>query len=506
MGCLNINNKDKGEPEITPSEIENEAESTPIPDPIINVEVSGDKMAVFLKIQVFHQSSVVTKSEVMGILQANGVVYGIDEAIIEDYCKYSKFYKQIKIASGKRPVAGDNGYVEYHFNTDFSKAPKELPGGIVDYKNFDVIQNVSKGDLLCTVTYATTGVDGISVLGKPVAAKSGKNPWIPNGKNLTISEDRTRIYAAVEGAIQFEQGRWLNVEQNHMVRGDVGPETGNIVFNGNVVVSGNVLEGFSIKAKKNISIRGYVEGADLEAGESISVSLGFNGMSKGSLKAEGDITVKFVENGEIWCGGVFRADVALNSDVKSKESIIIRGNKSTIVSGTYTASKLIYAKNIGSEDRNNTNLILKEFWYESQDKQSELKSGSKLDKEHIKLRIEELEKLLTYTVDKLNDINKPTMDPQAAAKRITIVKKLILQKSEVLTELESLTKQLEEIERHNNSIIKKLIVTGTIYPGAKVTLENTILKLEQEYENVKIFEDENGIDIGPILPNELDIK
>ena len=69
---------------------------------------------------------------------------------------------------------------------------------------------------------------------------------------------------------------------------------GNINFTGSVVIHGDVLEGYSVKAKGDITVMGIVEGARLSAGGDILLHKGMRGMRTGVLEAEGDITAKFL--------------------------------------------------------------------------------------------------------------------------------------------------------------------------------------------------------------------
>lgn len=75
--------------------------------------------------------------------------------------------------------------------------------------------------------------------------------------------------------------------------------TGNIDYPGNVTVRGNVKGGFSIIAKGDIVVEGVVEDALIQAGGQIIVKRGIHGMTKGILRAQGNVICKFIENATI---------------------------------------------------------------------------------------------------------------------------------------------------------------------------------------------------------------
>ena len=106
----------------------------------------------------------------------------------------------------------------------------------------------------------------MDVFGQPVRGRRGTMPPVPQGRNIVYSEDRDRLLAACEGNLTFRSGRF-HVENVFTVSGNVDNSVGNINFTGSVVIHGDVLEGYSVKAKGDITVMGIVEGARLSAGE-----------------------------------------------------------------------------------------------------------------------------------------------------------------------------------------------------------------------------------------------
>ena len=140
------------------------------------------------------------------------------------------------------------------------------------------------------------------------------------------------------------------------VPANVDTSTGDIEYEGNVLVHGNVLAGFSITAKGDIVVEGVVEGANLCAGGHIILKRGIQGMDRGVLKANGNISSRFIERATVEAGGYVSADAIMHSNVSAKGDITVDGKKGYITGGTIRSGSLVSAKTIGSSMGTNTNI------------------------------------------------------------------------------------------------------------------------------------------------------
>lgn len=485
-------------PEVLEAQEEKE-----LPPPEIKVEVTKDKMTVFLNAKVYSTDQVITVEDILEKLKEIGVVYGINNELLKDFCENRQFFKSIRAASGLQPTKGKDGFVTFHFRKEISNAPVELEDGTLDFKNMNNIENVSKDDLLCDLTPAQSGVEGIDVLGNPVPATMGKEAVLPNGKNVVLASDGLSLYAAVEGEISYRAGS-IVIDDCKVIKTDVGPATGNIEYNGSVIVNGGVMEGFMINATKNITIKGNVEGAKIIAGGNIALLSGINGMSKGVVKSGGDVTAKYVENVTIDCDGNFRTDVAINCIVWSKAAIIIKGKNGAILSGSYMANDFIYVKTVGSENRNNASLMVQSMWY--------LKSGKDKDKEQqFDVRanardMAEVQKQLDGVNRAIDTVKSPDSPFKSPMEKSLALKKYIMMKSQINQKSLELQKQLDSFEKGKDKTSLKIICPGTIYPGGKITLDKYGYRVENALINQKLYPEHGEIVSGPILPHEKEIN
>ncbi|MEG1973090.1 MAG: FapA family protein, partial [Oscillospiraceae bacterium] len=236
-----------------------------LPPPEIKIEITRDKMTAFLNAKVYGPEQQIFPDDIIKKLNEKGVIYGINNELIREFCSKRQFFKSIRAASGLQPTKGDDGKLTFYFRRELSSAPVELEDGTLDFKNLNNIENVAKDDLLCTMVPPGAGADGINLFNNVVPAQLGRAAQMPTGKNVLASEDGLSLYATVDGSITYKGGV-ITIDDCRIIKTDVGPETGNVEYSGSLVINGSIMEGFSVKAAKDITVRGNVEGAKVTAG------------------------------------------------------------------------------------------------------------------------------------------------------------------------------------------------------------------------------------------------
>ena len=269
-------------------------------DAWVEVLVSDDRMSVSM--MVYGPSgggSDITEEMVYDVLEQKGICFGIDQKKISWVVSGQQYMQMVMIAAGEPARNGEDGHIKDYYPRKAQIKYASKGNGGIDFKSTNLIHNVKKGDVVCDITLPTEPGDGMDVFGQPVRGKKGTMPPVPQGRNIVYSEDRDRLLAACEGNLTFRSGRF-HVENVFTVSGNVDNSVGNINFTGSVVIHGDVLEGYSVKAKGDITVMGIVEGARLSAGGDILLHKGMRGMRTGVLEAEGDITAKFLEDCNIF--------------------------------------------------------------------------------------------------------------------------------------------------------------------------------------------------------------
>jgi hypothetical protein len=468
--------------------------------PQFNMTISTDNMAAYLKVIPAYKGQTVQYEQVMDFLKQNKIDFGIRENAIRDFCREGKFYSELLCAKGIYPEDGKDGSMEYLFDTNSGLTPKERDDGTVDFRNLDIVKNVKQGEVLCQITPPTQGKDGIDIYNHVVHYKKGFTPKFPTGKNTIVSEDGLKLTAAVDGCIEYKNSM-LNVNDVFIVRGDVDSASGNINAIGSVIVMGDVREGFSVKTQKDISIRGMAEGALIEAGGTISISKGMNGMGKGTLRAGGNIVGKYFENAILISENDIYADVLMNCRATAHGSIVLKGRKASLIGGSYQAEKIISAKNIGTPSYATTYVTI------SSKKLNEILATDDDDD-----KLEELQRKLTDAEKTYDDFQKNfsnlastiPIGKRATGKDSMIIKTAIIRKSQLAGEVKSLKEKVRKLsEKKNNLTDFKIIGLSYIYTGTKMKIGPYKLNINNDYSNTKFYANNNEIVFAPVLPSDI---
>ena len=149
----------------------------------------------------------------------------------------------------------------------------------MDFKNLNIVNQVEQGTAICEIIQPEDPVTGMNIYGNEIPGKPGSMPAIPNGDNTYLSEDGTKLIAAITGNLTFSNNRF-SVRQQFDVPENVDASTGNIEFAGDVIIRGSVLEGYTVKAGGNVTVYGMVEGAQISAGGNVQLKQGSTGWER----------------------------------------------------------------------------------------------------------------------------------------------------------------------------------------------------------------------------------
>ncbi len=299
------------------------------------------------------------KDSIYSFLDASGVKFGIIEDTIIEISKSHEYNKKYLVAIGREKIDGENGYVDFFFNTKKKTlTPKELDNGQVDYQNLGLIEQTNAGNTLLTIIPPTTGSNGRDVKGNTIHARPGKPvEKLTPGNNISVSEDQKSFFASIDGQIDY-QNRKINILPVLEINGDVGHSTGNIDFNGSVIIKGIVPTNFSVKAKGNIEIYGIVEGAYVESEADVFLYAGVMGNERGIIVAGGDLTAKFIDSCKVNVSGSITSRSVMHSNVTVDGSLNVIGKKAVLVGGRCCAGSEVEATIIGSTMETRTEIVV----------------------------------------------------------------------------------------------------------------------------------------------------
>ena len=285
--------------------------------------------------------------DILAEIESKGVIYGINQDAIMDFLKNRRYAEDYVFAQGDAPIMGTDGKIEYFFNTNPSLKPKYNEDGSVDYRDLNTINNVEEGALLARLVPEVPGKPGKDIMGRDILTRSVVQKHLRFGKNVILSDDKTELYAKVQGHVRLV-GDQVYVSDIFEVSGDVDHSTGNIEFAGNVHIKGNVRGGFSVIARGDIVVDGVVEDALLQAGGQVIVRRGIHGLQKGVIDAEGNVITQFIENATVFSGGYVETGSIIYSDVNASNDVIVNDKKGFIAGGVIRAGGKVESHTMGS--------------------------------------------------------------------------------------------------------------------------------------------------------------
>lgn len=409
-------------------------------------------------------------------IRDKGIIYGIDEQVLQSiYDHRQQGFKYI-IAKGKVPQRGEAAYLTYTFDKDSINElkPKENLDGTVDFKDLNIIQNVEEGHVLVVKTPATEGIDGTNIFGDVIAAIKGRDVTIPKGKNTHLLEDGVTLVASKPGKICYD-GSHIAISDVFIVEGDVDSGTGNIDFKGNVLINGSVKNGYIVKATGCVEIRGSVEGAEIIAGENIVIWYGIQGMDKGHIHAEGNVVAKFIQNANVEASGEIIAEAIMHSHVAAL-SIRAEKGKGLIVGGELIAARVMSANTIGSYMATSTIVrmgvccnVVEEF---NQVKQKYNDQRQELER---------ISQSVTFLMGKQDVMGQDKKQ---------LLKKLLTTKQAIDTQFRETDIRYKELEQLVCNQTEGVInVKNKIYPGVKIMIGNAIKYIQEDYQYCSIKKD-----------------
>ena len=424
------------------------------------VTISPDKMqAVARFFSPAEGGELMTKDEFLNDLAQMKIVEGIDETVIDSFFQKRTYCTDLIVAAGRPPRHGTDARIEYYFNVDLKVKPTVKEDGSVDFFHLNTINHCSKGDMLAKLIPEDLGEPGMNVLGEKIKPRDVKRAFLKFGKNISLGEDSLEIFSDVNGHVMLVEGKVF--VSNVFEVENVDNNTGNVEYDGSVQVNGNICENFTVKAKGDVEVRGVVEGAYVEAGGNIIIARGMNGMSKGTLKAGGNIVSKFLENvSSVVAGGYVTTESILHSTVMARSEVTVSGKRGFITGGKVCAGNTINVKTLGS----------------SMGADTIIEVGTDPS---VKLRLQELQ-------DSIAEINRilrsiePVIDAcnQKIAKGVRVEPEQI---KYVLSLMKLRDAKNEQLRNEGNELFElekelglmaagQVIVTGEVYPGTRISI------------------------------------
>ena len=424
-----------------------------------------------------------TAEEIMHDLEVQGIKYGIKQDVIERFVQNREYCKNILLAEGTPPVQGRDAYIEYKFNTDNKARPTLLQDGSVDFFNLNIINHCAKDDVLAVLHPEDPGEDGKNLFGERVRPLEVKKAVLKHGKNIELSEDGLTLTSMVNGHVELVEGK-VSVS-DLLIVDNVDTATGNIEFDGSVQVNGNVVTNFSVKAQKDIVVNGVVEGANLVSGGNIIIARGMNGMGRGSLRANGNIVAKFLENAAAQADGYISSNSILHSNIMAGEEVNVGGKRGFITGGRVSAAGGVNVKTLGSEMGADT---IVEVGIDPV----------------VKNRMTQLRKLIeedTKTLKTIQPVLAAMMQKLSKGAKLSSEQREQIQLLDMLSQQKTAAintngEELDELmDQSYNTTFAQVKVRGTAYSGTMICIDEVSMTLQENAHYCRFVKERGSVKI-----------
>ena len=417
-------------------------------------------------------------------LNEMGIVSGIDLPRIVLALSEKTYGQPIVIARSADPVHGTDASFECTFPLEFTMQPKELEHHKVDFRELKLISAAAQGDVLARKIPAGKGEPGMTIMGRVVPAKPGKDIIFTTGRNTIISNDGMEVTAAIAGQ-PFLKGRSVAIEPVYNIKGDLNYSVGNIDFKGSVEIDGSVVSGFCVKATESIEIHGVVEDCVIEAGMDVSIKGGVLGADKGLIKAGRDFSALFVENCYVEAGRNIVVGDALNSELSAGDSIDVALGKGRVIGSKLAAQNLVIMNALGSEIGARTQVSVG----------FEPKTVA---------RLKDLKEAALKTEHTLEEIRKHICTLETMCQTGTLSQEKDMLYGRLLVTVDELERQFEEqrsqIEMIESTMTKSarptVKVRGTCYPNVRVTIGKLPFDCTTEYNSAVFYEEDEKVKVN----------
>ena len=329
-------------------------------DAVVRVEVARDAMQAQVSITAAQGGAPASEEAVHEALAGAGVVAGIDAAAIAQ-AVLTQGAQPVIVARGVLAVDGEDAEFLELIAAAPDRAPKVDADGRINYREHGgVIVLVESGALLMRRKPATPGTPGVTVLGKVLAPRPGRDvPFADKLSGVAISEkDPNLLVAAITGQPVLVRAGVMVEPVLHLAEVDIA--AGNIRYDGSVHVDGDIAQGMQVQASGDVIVGGAVDGGIVQARGSIVVKGGV--IARARLQAEGAIDVRFAEISELRAGTelVIRQN-ALECELHALDRISVGREvpqRGRLLGGSASAMMSIAAPYIGSADVGVTRLVL----------------------------------------------------------------------------------------------------------------------------------------------------
>ena len=425
----------------------------------------------------------VTVEGIFDFLNTKGIVFGVKKDEIKKIVASQALISNFVVAKGEGMPADKNTFVEYHIDMGCSIIPAAKNDGSVDFSEIKDIVYVHKGDKICDIRIPSGRLECRDIFGKKFIPDT--DAYLPQlGSGVEYNTEECRVYAALDGYVNYSD-ETIDVMPALQVKDDIGDG----VYDSNVVIYAHIKEGKTIRSTGNIIIFGDLKDVNVESGKNIVIYGSLKDSEKCMVKAVGNITCKFIEDINLYCGGNIYTTHMVKCVAKAGKSIVASG-EGLIKSGRYTVGENVSAGVLG--DRQIRNLIINiwENWYESENNTDDDKS--KLIQ--CEAELSELREQYMQLGDNLETLKKMNVtSAQKNANKARMIRNVTLVRAKVMTSMINHRKYHEKLSEKINNKRIEIACSGEIYRGVRFRIGQESYAISDDVSNRAFFLNGEGV-------------
>ncbi len=204
------------------------------------------------------------------------------------------------------------------------------------------------GDQILLRVPATPGIAGYDAHGNELPPPEPAMLHIEAGQN--VRAEGNGYFAEIDGVIVNSKGYKIQVRPLMVIGHDITGHCSPVDFHGELHIRGALRDGTDVKAHRDMTIDGAVEGATIESRKGdVIIHRGLVGRGHGVVRAHGNVVVQFAENVTISAGsGITIHGGAINCRLVAGSTIMLDGSMGRIIGGTALAGERIDVGQLGS--------------------------------------------------------------------------------------------------------------------------------------------------------------
>ncbi|MCR4902447.1 MAG: FapA family protein [Butyrivibrio sp.] len=449
------------------------------------ITVSDDLMEGFVTLSPLADIKKYTVDYVMTLLFKARIRKGINKDAIREMINEHQFGVRIKVAEGKAPTNGADGYYEFFFDKWVSADPDLLEDGTADFSNVKLFEEIKMGDKLAYYHKPLIGEDGYTITGEDLFSSRGKDLPPLKGKGFMVLTDKLTYVSAISGVVKCHSDHEVDVLKLDVLDKKDISSSGE-EYPGCVIVKCDLSMGNEVRAVGDILVEGDVNLANIRSGGNVVIK----GMCTGSSSDRAEISAKGIVAGtgfdstNISAGGSIMSNSCINCKAFSADKVIMFGDNGTINGGVVQCLNGIETSVLGSRYRRETVVDIGVT--------SDVLNAYDENQRNIKKAQTEM-KLLQEQLDKLNDT--PGTGQRIMQMKIKVKTAQSHKEKELQEYIAEKRKLDEKIGKISGAVI---MVSNLVYMGSVITIDGVTLRLHEnidKYGGMTFYRKDKTIEI-----------